>query len=436
MRSRAWRVAVAILVVAMLAVGLTFVPSRTVSRDTVPVAGTQSVVCPSQDPALLPVLVRAADTGDVTGRSVGATSSSRVTDAGVTATAKPYVLSGSQAVAGMSSAAAASGAHKGLWLSSCSTPAAEQSFVGLVADSTHEVTLMITNPDPTEAVVDVTFYGEKGRVATQGSRGLKVLGNSTRQLGLAQFVTGEGAVTAVVEASEGRASTYALVESASGSDWVTTSAPAATSAVIAGVPGGTGPRTLAVTNRSDRRATFSVYVLGASESFAAAGADSVSLDPEATVTVKLDDALRGEVAGLRVTSTQPVVAALWSSTVDGDLAVSPARPAFAGRSVVPVVPGGVLVATNPGAEVATLTMTLRNGSSTVEAQTVTVDPGTTAQVPMTTGTAAELSTTSPDLRLTTVVTTATGVTGLGVAAWGPGGPGDVQIEPRLDPDLA
>lgn len=436
MRSRAWRVAVAALVVVLLAVGVSFLPVRSATPAAVPVSGTQSVVCPSQEPALLPVTVRGTDTGDVTGRSVGATSSSRVSESGVSATAKPYIVSGSQSVAAMSSASRATGSTKGLWLASCSAPATEQAFVGLVSDATHEVTLMITNPDPTEAVVDVAFYGAKGRVSTQGSRGLKVLGNSTRQLGLAQLVNGEGPVTAVVEASEGRTSTYALVESATGSDWVTSSGPASTSAVIAGVPGGTGSRVLAVTNRSDRRATVSVYVLGASDTFAAAGADAISLEAESTVTVKLDDALRGEVAGLRVTSTQPVTAALWSSTTDGDISVSPARPAFRGRSVVPVIAGGVLVATNPGAEAATLTVTLRNGASLVESQTVTVEPGTTAQVPLTTGTAAELSTSSNDLRVTTVVTSVTGVTGLGVAAWGPGGPGDVQITPTLDPGLA
>ena len=61
---------------------------------------------------------------------------------------------------------------------------------------------------------------------------------------------------------------------------------------------------------------------------------------------------------------------------------------------------------------------------------------TTLQVPLTTGTAVELTTDSTDLRLSTLVTTLGGVTGLGVAAWGPGGPGQADVSPTLDPNLA
>jgi P pilus assembly chaperone PapD len=226
------------------------------------------------------------------------------------------------------------------------------------------------------------------------------------------------------------------VTGAGGSDWVSASAAAATSATIAAAPGGTGARNLVVTNTSDRRTTVSVDVLSASSTFAAAGAEAVAIEAASTVTIPLDAALRGDVSGLRITATQPVVAALWSTSAEGDLAVSPARPAFQGRSVVPLIPGSVLVASNPGTAAATLTVILRNESSMVETQTLTVNPGTTLQVPLTTGTAVELNTDSADLRLSTLVTTLNGVTGIGVAAWGPGGPGEAEVSPTIDPNLA
>jgi P pilus assembly chaperone PapD len=436
MTPRLWRGAVALLVVALLAVGLTFVPSKTAPRTSVRVTGTQSLVCPSQDPAVLATTVRATDTGAVTGHAIDATTTAPVPAAGVTGTAQPYVVAGSQVIGGLSSATATTGDLKGLWLAACSPAAVEQSFVGLVSDATHTVSLLITNPDPTQATVDIAFYGAKGRITTQGSRGLSVLGNSTRQLALAPLVNGEGAVTAVVTASQGRAATYARVTGAGGSDWVSASASAATSATIAGVPGGTGARSLVVTNTSDRRTTVTVDVLGASSTFTAAGAESVPVEAASTVTIPLDAAVGGDVSGLRITATQPVVAALWSRTTAGDLAVSPARPAFQGRSVVPLVAGGVLVASNPGTATASLDVTLRDGTSVVDQQTVTVAPGTTLQVPLTTGTAVELTTDSPDLRLTTLVTTLNGVSGIGVAAWGPGGPGEANVSPTLDPNLA
>lgn len=436
MTPRLWRAVVAVMVVALLVVGLSFVPARSVPGVALTVTGAQSLVCPSQDPAVLPTTVIATDTGDVTGRAIGTTSSTPVPPAGVTGTAQPHVLSGSEAIGGLSSATAGTGDLKGLWLSACSPASIEQALVGLVADGTHSVSLLITNPDPTQATVDVAFYGAKGLVTTQGSRGLTVLGNSTRQLALAPLVSGEGPVTAVVTASQGRASTYARVTGASGSDYVSASAPAATTATIAGSPGGAGARNLVVTNTSDRRTSVTVDVLSASSSFLAAGAESVAVEAASTVTIPLDAALNGEVAGLRITSTQPVVAALWSTSADGDLAVSPARPAFQGRSVVPLIPGGVLVASNPGSAVASLTVVLRNGSAMVDTQTLSVNPGTTQQVPLTTGTAVELTTDSPDLRLSTLVTTLNGVTGIGVAAWGPGGPGEAKVSPTLDPNLA
>jgi hypothetical protein len=436
MTPRLWRAVVALVVVALLAAGLTFVPSRSVPRVAVSVTGTQSLVCPSQDPAVLSTTVRATDTGDVMGRAIGASMSATLPAAGVTGTAQPHVVSGTQAVGALSSATAGTGDLKGLWLAACNPASIEQAFVGLVDDATHTVSLLITNPDPTQATVDVAFYGAKGRITTQGSRGLSVLGNSTRQLALAPLVSGEGPVTAVVSASQGRTSTYARVTGADGSDYVSASASGATTATIAGTPGGTGARNLVVTNTSDRRTTVSVDVLSASSTFAAAGAESVAIEAASTVTIPLDAALRGEVAGLRITATQPVVAALWSTSAEGDLAVSPARPAFQGHSVVPLIAGSVLVASNPGTAAASLTVTLRNGSAMVDSQTLTVDPGTTLQVPLTTGTAVELTTDSGDLRLSTLVTTLNDVTGIGVAAWGPGGPGEAEVSPTLDPNLA
>ncbi len=436
MTPRLWRAVVGLVVVALIAVGLSFVPSRSVPRVSLKVTGTQSLVCPSRDPAVLSTTVRATDTGDVMGRAVDTTTSATVPAAGITGTAEPQVVSGTQAIGGLSSATASTGDLQGLWLAACTAPSIEQAFVGLVADATHSVSLLITNPDPTQATVDVAFFGPKGRIITQGSRGLTVLGNSSRQLALTPLVGGEGPVTAVVTASQGRTSTYARVTGAGGNNWVSASAAPATTATIAGTPGGTGARTLVVTNTSDRRTTVSVDVLSASSTFAAAGADSVPVEAESTVTIPLDAALQGEVAGLRITATQPVVAALWSTSADGELAVSPARPAFQGRSVVPLIAGGVLVASNPGTTDASLTVTLRDGSSMVDTQTMTVLAGTTLQVPLTTGTSVDLITDSADLRLSTLVTSLDGVTGIGVAAWGPGGPGQTEVSPILDPNLA
>lgn len=435
MTLRLWRAGVGVLVVLLLAAGLTFVPSRHVTATSVRVSGTQSVVCPSQDPSLVKTTIRGSDTGDVAGRTIGQTATAPLAAAGVAGTGDAYVLSGTQELGGLSSGTASTSDFKGLWLTACTAPSIEQTFVGLVSDATHSATLLITNPDPQQASVDVSFYGQSGPLATQGSRGLTVLGNSTRTLSLAPLVGDAGPVTAVVSASEGRVATYARVTGATGADWVAPSEAAATVTTIAGVPGGDGDRTLVVTNTSDRRTTVEVTVSTTSDSFVAVGAEAVPVEAGATVSIPLTDALRGEVGGLTVRATQPVAAALWATTPSGDLAVVPSRPAFQGRSVVPMLAGSVLVATNPGTEPAALAVTMRD-SGVVENQTVTVDPGLSLQVPLTSGTSVELSTTSPDLRLTTLVTSLDGADGIGVAAWGPGGPGDIRVTPSVDPGLA
>lgn len=436
MTPRIWRAGAMLLIVAIIAAGLTLIPSRTVTGVAMSVSGTQTIVCPSQDPALLATTVRGSDVGEVLGRATGTSNSTTIPAEGVTGTAQPHVLSGTQAIGGMSSATSNSGDYKGLWLAACSPASVEQAFVGLISDATHSVSLFITNPDRAQAAVDVEFFGPKGRVISQGSRGLTVLGNSTRQLALAPLVSDEGPITAVVTASTGRTATYARVIGAGGSDYVSASASAATTATIAGTPGGSGARNLVVTNTSDRRATVAVEVLSASSTFAAVGAETISVEAATTVTVPLESSLRGEVAGLRLSATAPVVAALWSTSSDGDLAVSPARPAYKGRTIVPLIAGSVLVATNSGTNSASLTVTMQNAGSIVDTSTKTVNPGTTVQVPLTAGTSVELITDSPDLFLSTLVTTLNGVTGIGVAAWGPGGPSTAEISPRLNPILA
>ncbi len=439
MNPRPLRAVLAALVLAVLVTGLSVLRSKETAQTPVAVTGAQSLVCPVTDPTVLSTTVRAAAVSQVKGRVVGTTDARAVPAAGAVGPGDPYVVTGDQSLAGLSTAGTASGPLKGLWAGGCAAPTVEQTFPGLVSDATRRATLVITNPDPRQATVDVTLLGRTGRVQAPGARGIVVLGNSTRALSLEPLVQSGDPLTAVVRTSTGRVATYARVEGPSGADWVSTAASPAAVGVVTGVPGGDGPRTLVLANPGTRRATVSVEVLTADRTFVAAGADRVEVGAESTVSVPLEKALLGEVVGLRVTSTQPVTAAVWASTAaeGGDLAVAAVRPAFAGRSVLPVTPDSVVVATNAGDTAAPVTLTLRDPSGGLrDASTTSIPPGTTQQLPLTGGGTVEIDSPSDGVRIALLVTKVGDVSGLGVVPLGPGGLAETSLTPRVDPGLA
>jgi hypothetical protein len=107
-----------------------------------------------------------------------------------------------------------------------------------------------------------------------------------------------------------------------------------------------------------------VEVLGLSGPFAPAGADTVEVAPESTVTVGLEAGLAGESASIRLRSSTPVSAAVVStssrSNAVPDLAVQSATPALVRRGVS-------AVATTTGSTASELV--LSNGGDTDAAVT-------------------------------------------------------------------
>ncbi len=428
-----------LLLTVVLGLGLSMLGSQQIRTSSVTVSGVHSVVCPAMEPTLVSTTVRAAAAGGARGRLIGESGTNPVPVAGLTATSSaPYVITGDQTVAGVSSGSAKSGLLRGQWLSSCGPATVEQAFPGLVSNATHRSFLVLTNPDPNQATVDVSLYGAKGRILATGARGVTVLGNSSRLLALEPLVTAEEPLTAVVHTSAGRVFSYARVEGDGGADWMSSAGPAATSGVIAGIPGGEGSRSLVIVNPGNRRATVTVEAMTHNGSFAPAGADQVDVNPESTVNVPLEKALLGEAAGLRITATQPVTAAVWASTPDrGDLAVASLRPAFAGRSVLPVIPGAVLVVSNAGSGEAPVSLTVQDASGAVVEQTTqTVAPGTTQQLPLTGGVTVQVESLSREAAVAMITTGSGEMPGLGIAPLGPGGLAQADFSPQVDPKLA
>ena len=66
---------------------------------------------------------------------------------------------------------APAGDDAGLAAAPCLAPATSHWFSGLGAEDADRTELILTNPDDTQAEVDLRFYGRRGRVVVPGSPG-------------------------------------------------------------------------------------------------------------------------------------------------------------------------------------------------------------------------------------------------------------------------
>ena len=96
-----------------------------------------------------------------------------------------------------------------LAVSSCPEPANEFWFVGAGASVRHDTTLLVDNPRPGSAIVDITVYGPQGRVKAPGLRGITVAGHSSRTFDLTRVAPANGEVAAHVTTSRGLVSVSA-----------------------------------------------------------------------------------------------------------------------------------------------------------------------------------------------------------------------------------
>jgi hypothetical protein len=256
---------------------------------------------------------------------------------------------------------ATTGEQTGLMAAPCSPPTTLHWFPGVGSSDTNKTELILTNPDDSQAVVDLRFFGSRGRVAVPGSPNIAVAGRSTRIISIGTLVRTEGPLSVAVRTSSGRITALARVlrrfkQSPAGADWQLGAAAPATSVVIPAIPDGDGVRRLTVTNPGAVRATVTISALGVQGAFAPAGAETVDLEPESTSEVDLSAGLAGEPGAIRLTSDQPVTGAMLSTarreSTQGDVAIQSAA--------IPLVRDGVsAIATSNGTD---SDLILTNGS--------------------------------------------------------------------------
>lgn len=214
----------------------------------------------------------------------------------------------------------------------------------LVVPSSRGASLLVVNPDSTEAIVDLTIHGPDGELVPLGARGIAVGAGQTREVALSVLADVEGPVGVTFQTSRGRVSVVARLGEPAVEAGV--AGQLGTDHLLPGVPAGAQRVSVLVTNPGRDRAEVRVRALGVTPDYEPAGGTAL-VEPGATVALALDAALAGEASTLRVTSDQEVAASLAVGAPDTALVA----PVQAGTELQGLVPdGGVLQLTAPGAD--------------------------------------------------------------------------------------
>lgn len=362
------------VVAPMLAIGALLLVSSSVPGTPSPGAPARETLdavrigCPTAAPRSpdLAIANAAGATGkvDVNGKGVKATvnlAADKVAAAEMKAAA---VVTADGKPAG-SLLASRFGTRKMVAAGECLPPQPERWFTGVGGGGGHSSTLELVNPDAGPAVADITIYSSEGLMDVSSVRGVTVDGGSVKTVDLADEAPHRDDLAVRVVTSRGRLSASMLDEASSGGsttrDWLVGQPRATRTAILLGLPKGSGTRTLTIANPSDDQVDAELSVITQKSTFTPVGVDTIELPPESAVTVPLAGALMRELSkaegGLVVTASQPVTAAV-RSVVNGDLSHVASVPSFAsGAALVPTDAVGTLVLAAPE----------RAGSATVTA---------------------------------------------------------------------
>lgn len=281
------------------------------------------------------------------------------------------------------------GDGRGLLGASCVAPGTDFWFPGASTAGDRQDYVHLTNPDSSQAVVDLELYGENGRLEAPSGESINIPPHSTKAVLLSTLISKPSInVTLHAAVRSGRiGASVQAVDANIGSDWLPAAAPPATSAVLPGIPkDATSVRLVAYATGSGD-ADLKIRLSGPSGSLTPAGHETLNVKSRMTTAVDLGDLAKGEPGSLVLTpqgrGAAPFVAALRVTRGKGDrqeTAFIPATAAVEDRGTVADnrSEGSTLSLTAPEAA-ATVRVTSSAGSEggTPASQQVTVKAGTT-----------------------------------------------------------
>lgn len=365
----------AVFAVLALAVGAgsALIPAQRASDVTVPsVTPGQTLVCsPSAEDASVvvastsPTLQTGGLTGDLSDTRVPATSAIRK-DARLVRS-----VSGQGRPVATTYSTVGSGAGAMSTMNVCTTALSGGSIS--VADPAQS-DIVVTNPDASDATVDVALNGAKGPVTSEGSQGIAVPSHSSKVLPLSVWVAGAGPVTADITTESGRIVASARTAGAAGRSMYNMT-QAGQTLLLPAAPGKSSGSELMLSNPGGARAAVAVKALGARGAFTPEGADQVEVEPHSTITVDMGRAFGGESVALQVSADSSVSAQLLSTKgKDSTMGV----PVGSGTVLQGAVPaGGTLAVSNPSSSTATVKGYYATGNGQKTEVTMSVSPGAT-----------------------------------------------------------
>ncbi len=227
----------------------------------------------------------------------------------------------------------------GLVVGSCPPTVDDSWFVGAGSGGKHLSTLVLTNLSSSPAVSDFSFWGPQGKIDAIDADGIVVDPFTVRRVDLRELASGEAALAVRVERRRGSLAVAALDSSTAvfrGTDALEPTLAPRRDQVVAGMPSGTGTRTLMLVNPSSSTARVAVQVVGRKGTFAPKGLDSVKVDAGRFTEVTVPKSAGTDGAAMRLRSDQPVAASVRVAPNTKDRAVAEAMPVLDGAAVVPV----------------------------------------------------------------------------------------------------
>jgi len=221
----------------------------------------------------------------------------------------------------------------------CSGPVASQWFVGGSANVTTRGRLVLTNSGLSDAIVDIQSYSENGK---QPIESVNLNSKSFMQLSLDSLAPGDKSLTIQVTSRSGRVNSFVIDEQgaglrALGGDFVNSSTKPTTSIVIPAIPNQlpkkgqktSSSHTLRILSPGDVDTNFTVEVLSADGRFTPVGLSSRRITAGVVSEFSLAPNISASAFAVRITSPEPIVAAISSSvTISGhkDFVWSTATP--------------------------------------------------------------------------------------------------------------
>lgn len=209
----------------------------------------------------------------------------------------------------------------------CAAPTSSQWFVGASADITTKGRLIVVNSGLSEAVVDLNVFTENGK---QPLRTLNVPSKNYLVIPVDSLAPGDKTLTVNVLPRSGRINSFMIDEQgkglrALGGDFINPINTPSRTLVIPAIPnqskkpgqGAVAAHVLRLLTPGEVDASVTVELLSADGVFIPVGLNSRSIAAELVTEFTFSPKISSSAFALKITSTEPVVAAVESSVVIG-----------------------------------------------------------------------------------------------------------------------